>query len=484
MTPAAREARRHAEGDEMKRRFAAVDTRIIEMLTSIVGVQGVFLDPEVVDRYCRDETTEVTGRAEVVVKPRTTGEVAEIMKLASEFLIPVTPRGGGTGVTGGAVPAAGGIVLSLEKMNRIIEIDTDNLMAVAQPCVITGDLARAAVEQGLFYPPDPASIDSCALGGNVAEGAGGPCAVKYGTTKDYVTGLVVVFPDGSVSRLGGKIVKNATGYNLIGLFVGSEGTLGVITEITVRLLPLPPYSVDLMLPFADLASASSAVSAVIRARIVPTTIEFIEKEAITLASRFLKKELPFVDAGAQLLIRLDGDRKETVDRQMELLWEEVAGCGARDMIVAESASTRDRLWEGRRCMREAVVAEGGAKCGEDVVVPRAAIPAFVGRAKEHLDGVGIGSIFFGHAGDGNIHVELMKAGLSDDQWIRRLPAAREGLYRIAAEQGGMITGEHGIGLIRKEYLGISLDAAQIAVMRRIKEALDPKGIMNPGKIFI
>jgi len=350
--------------------------------------------------------------------------------------------------------------------------------------VITGDLARAAAQCDLFYPPDPASIDSCALGGNVAEGAGGPCAVKYGTTKDYVTGLVVVFPDGSISRLGGKIVKNATGYNLIGLFVGSEGTLGVITEITTRLLPLPPYSVDLMLPFEDLVSASSAVIAVIRARIVPTTIEFIEKEAIILAGRFLKKELPFPDAGAQLLIRLDGDEKAAIDRQMERLWEAVRGWGAADMIVADSATTRDRLWEGRRCMREAVVAEGGAKCGEDVVVPRAVIPALVGRAKAHLSDVGIGSIFFGHAGDGNIHVELMKGKLSDDEWNGRLPAAREGLYRIAAGLGGMITGEHGIGLIRKEYLGLSLDDAQIAVMRRIKDALDPKGIMNPGKIFL
>ena len=468
----------------MNRRFAPVDDRTIDRLSAIAGSDSVSLDPQIVDRYSRDETTEASGLAEVVVRPRTTEAVAQVVRLASELSIPVTPRGGGTGVTGGAVPAHGGIILSLERMNRIIEIDTDNLMAVAEPCVITGDLARAAASHGLFYPPDPASIDSCALGGNVAEGAGGPCAVKYGTTKDYVTGLVVVFPDGSVSRLGGKIVKNATGYNLIGLFVGSEGTLGVITEITVRLLPQPSYSVDFMVPFADLAAASSAVSAVIRDRIVPTTIEFIEKEAIILASRFLKKELPFPDAGAQLLIRLDGDDKPAVDRQMERLWETVKRQGARDMIVAESAATRDRLWEGRRCMREAVVAEGGAKCGEDVVVPRAAIPAFVGRAKELLTGAGIGSIFFGHAGDGNIHVELMKGALSDGQWRKRLPAAREGLYRLSAGLGGMITGEHGIGLIRKEYLGLSLDAAQIAVMRRIKEALDPKGIMNPGKIFL
>jgi glycolate oxidase len=468
----------------MNRRFTPVDSRIVDRLSSIVGTDGIFVDPSTVDRYLKDETTNVAGRAEVVVRPRTTEAVAQVMRLASQLSVPVTPRGGGTGVTGGAVPAAGGIVLSLERMNRIIEIDTANLMAVAEPCVITGDLARAAATQGLFYPPDPASIDSCALGGNVAEGAGGPCAVKYGTTKDYVTGLVVVFPDGSVCRLGGKIVKNATGYNLIGLFVGSEGTLGVVTEVTVRLLPQPSYSVDFMVPFADLASASSAVSAIIRARIVPTAIEFIERQAITLASRFLKKELPFPDAGAQLLIRLDGDDKPAVDRQTERLWEQVLGHGARDMIVAESASTRNRLWEARRCMREAVVAEGGAKCGEDVVVPRAAIPAFVERAKELLDGSGIGSIFFGHAGDGNIHVELMKGALSDDEWNRRLPAAREGLYRLSAGLGGMITGEHGIGLIRKQYLGLSLDSAQIAVMRRIKDALDPAGIMNPGKIFL
>jgi glycolate oxidase len=347
----------------MDRRFTPVDARIVDRLASIAGSDSVSADPEVVDRYSRDETTEASGLAEVVVKPDTTDTVARIMRLATELSIPVTPRGGGTGVTGGAVPAVGGIVLSLERMNRIVEIDTNNLMAVAEPCVITGDLARAAASHGLFYPPDPASIDSCALGGNVAEGAGGPCAVKYGTTKDYVTGLVVVFPDGSVSRLGGKIVKNATGYSLIGLFVGSEGTLGVITEITVRLLPQPSYSVDFMVPFADLAAASSAVSAVIRARIVPTTIEFIEKEAITLSARFLKKELPFPDAGAQLLIRLDGDDKAAVDRQMERLWETVKGQGARDMIVAESAATRDRLWEGRRCMREAVVAEARPSAG-------------------------------------------------------------------------------------------------------------------------
>ncbi len=467
----------------MHRTYRKVDEAAIGKLISLFGQEDVSCDPEVVLRYSRDETTEAAGLGEVVVKPRSTRDVSRLLSFAAEASIPVTPRGGGTGVTGGAIPAMGGIVLSLERMGGIIEIDTDNLMAVVQPNVITGDLARAAARHGLFYPPDPASIDSCAIGGNVAEGAGGPCAVRYGTTKDYVTGLEVVFPDGSVSRLGGKVVKNATGYNLIGLMIGSEGTLGVITEITMRLLPLPPYSVDLLIPFDDLVTASQAVSAIIRSRIVPTAIEFIEREAILLAQRFLDKEIPFVDAGAQLLIRLDGDEKSEVDRLMERLWETVKAAGAEDMIVAEGATTRDRLWEGRRCIREAVVAEGKVKCGEDVVVPRSRIPDFVQRAREHLAGIGMASVFFGHAGDGNIHVELMKRELSERQWEERLPAAREGLYRIARELGGLITGEHGIGMIRKEYLAMSLDPAQVQVMRRVKEAIDPKGILNPGKIF-
>jgi glycolate oxidase len=294
----------------------------------------------------------------------------------------------------------------------------------------------------------------------------------------------VVFPDGSISRLGGKVVKNATGYNLIGLLVGSEGTLGVITEVTVRLLPLPAYSIDLLAPFDDLGKASRAVGAIIASRIVPTAIEFVEREAIELARRFLNKEIPFGDAGAHLLIRLDGDDKAQVDRQMERLWEVVRAAGGADMITAESASTRDRLWEARRCIREAVVAEGRVKCGEDVVVPRARIPDFVIRAKSLVTDIGIRSIFFGHAGDGNVHVELMKADLSDTQWEERLGRAREGLYRIAKELGGLMSGEHGIGMIRREHLTSSLDPAQVEIMRRIKEAVDPLGIMNPGKIFL
>jgi len=461
-----------------------VDKRIVGRLEKILGKDSVFTDPEILERYSKDETTGVSGLPEVVIKPKDTLSVSAVMKFASDENIAVTPRSGGTGVTGGAVPFAGGIIMSLDRMNRILEVDTENLMCVTEPGVITGDLIRAVEREGLFYPPDPASLDSCCIGGNVAVGAGGPSAVKYGTTKDYVTGLEVVFPDGSVSRMGGKVVKNATGYDLIGLMVGSEGTLGIITEITLKLLPIPRYSVDLLVVFSDLKSASLAVSEIIRARIIPATIEFLEREAVLLAGRFLKKEVPFVDAGAQLLIRLDGEDKSTVDRTMEELWEVTRRAGADDMVVAESKAKSDRLWEARRIIREAVTWESPTRESEDVVVPRANIPEFVEKARGLLTGLGLKSIFFGHAGDGNIHVEIMKGEMSDDIWRQKLPQAREGLYHIADRLGGLISGEHGIGLIRKDYLKISIDEAQLAVMRRIKEAVDPKGILNPGKIFV
>jgi len=293
----------------------------------------------------------------------------------------------------------------------------------------------------------------------------------------------VVFADGRVSRLGGKVVKNATGYNLIGLMIGSEGTLGIFTEITVRLIPMPAFTMDLLVPFDDLFAAARAASDIIRARVVPATIEFIQREATTMAERFLGKQIPFADAGAQLLIRLDGDDRQNVERQMERLWEAASAHGALDVITADSTATSDRLWEARRCLREAIVAESEAKEGEDVVVPRKEIPLFVARAKELLDGLNLLSIFFGHIGDGNVHVEIIKGKLSTDDWLRALPRAREGLYRLASEMGGLLTGEHGIGFIRREYLPISLDEAQMDGMRGIKTALDPLNILNPKKIF-
>jgi lactate dehydrogenase (NAD+,ferredoxin) subunit LctD len=464
-------------------KYSKATKTIIKELKEIVGEDGVFTDQDNLEKYSVDETTGISGFPEVVIKPKSEGEVSSVMKLAHDNNIPVTPRSGGTGVTGGAVAAFGGIIIALERMNRIIEIDTENLMAVVEPGVITGDLGRSAEEVGLFYPPDPASLDSCCIGGNVAESAGGPRAVKYGTTKDYVTGMRVVFPDGSIAKMGGKVVKNATGYDLIGLMVGSEGTLGIVTEITLRLLPLPAESVDVLVPFADLITASRAVSKIIKAKIIPATIEFLDKGAINVVEKFLKKKIPFEDAGAQLLIKIDGGDRSEIERYMERIWEVCSTVGATDMIVAESSAQRDRLWEGRRSIREAVVAISSVKEGEDVVVPRSEIPRFVSGAKELLDDLGLSSIFFGHAGDGNVHVEIIKGDMPPEEWEEKLPKARVGLYRLADGLGGLLTGEHGIGSIRREYLNISLDDTEIEIMKRIKDAIDPKGILNPGKIF-
>jgi glycolate oxidase len=464
--------------------YRAVDRGVVSELEGILGKSAVFADPENLEKYSSDETTEVSFRPGVVVKPGKTADVVAVMRYAWENRIPVTPRSGGTGVVGGALPSCGGILLSLERMNRIREVDEENLMCVVEPGVITGDLARRVAESRLFYPPDPASIDSSCIGGNVAVSAGGPSAVKYGTTKDYVTGLEVVFPDGSMAKMGGKVVKNATGYDLIGLMVGSEGTLGIITEVTLRLLPLPPHSVDLLIPFGDLTGAATAVSEIIKERIVPATIEFIEAEALRVVREFLKKEIPFVDAGAQLLVRLDGETKNHIETDLERLWEVVRRMGIEDIVVAESSTTQDRLWEARRVIRDAVQWKSPVKNGEDVVVPRSRIPDFVVRAKGALDEVGLASIFFGHAGDGNIHVEILKGALTDEEWETRLAEARRRVYGIARELGGLLSGEHGIGYIRKEYLDTFIDDAGLRVMKRIKEAIDPRGILNPEKIFI
>jgi len=377
----------------------------------------------------------------------------------------------------------GGIVLSLEKMNRIVEIDKENLMVTVEPGVITGDLHRAVEAEGLFYPPDPASLDSCSIGGNIAEGAGGPRAVKYGTTKDYVCGLEAVLPSGDIVQLGGKLVKNQTGYNLAQLIVGSEGTLAVVTKITLRLLPLPPCRVDLLVPFDDFRTAAGVVPAIIARRIVPTTIEFMERDIVHACQRLLGKELPYAGAAAQLLIQLDGNHQAALDADCETVAELCLAAGALDVLVATDRPTRDRLWEARRAIIDSLNHESPVNHMEDLVVPRAQIPALLRGIHELAGRLGVRILSFGHAGDGNVHVTALKDDLDEGAWQALVPQAREGLYRLALSLGGTLTGEHGIGATRRSYLPLALDQAQIEVMRRIRAAFDPAGILNPGKIF-
>lgn len=456
---------------------------IIDVLRRIVGEAGVLVGAEPMEPYTHDEVVGLRADPEVVVRVTSAEQVAEVFRLAQQERVPVTPRGAGYGLSGGAVPVCGGIVLSTEKMNRILEIDRENLMVTVEPGVITGDIHRAVEAEGLFYPPDPASLDSCTIGGNVAEGAGGPRAVKYGVTRHYVCGLEAVLPSGQIIACGGKLVKNVTGYDLIQLLIGSEGTLAVVTRIILRLLPLPKVQVDLLVPYDDFQAAADTVSDIVAHRILPTTIEFMERDSVLAVERLSGKEVPHDDAAAHLLIQLDGNRPEAVDADYELVGELCLAHGARDVLVAKDRRTRDRLWEARRLIIESLNHESPVNHMEDVVVPRAELPPLLRGIKEIARRHSVRIICFGHAGDGNVHVNVLKDDLPDERWESLVPKVAEAIYRLALSLGGTITGEHGIGATRRKYLPLALDAAQIEVMRGIRAVFDPNGILNPGKIF-
>ncbi|MEJ2733292.1 MAG: FAD-linked oxidase C-terminal domain-containing protein [Anaerolineae bacterium] len=463
--------------------YNPISSAIVEALQGIAGEGNLLVGQEAIEPYSHDETVGLQANPEVVVKVTSARQVSEVLKLAQRERIPVTPRGAGYGLSGGAVAVRGGVVLSMEKMNRILEIDRENLMVTVEPGVITGDIHRAVEAEGLFYPPDPASLDSCSIGGNIAEGAGGPRAVKYGITKDYVCGLEAVLPSGEIVTMGGKLVKNVTGYSLIQLLIGSEGTLAVVTKIILRLLPLPKVQVDLLVPFDDFQAAADTVSDIIAHRILPTTIEFMEQDSILAVERLLEKTVPFDDAAAHLLIQLDGSLQEAVDSEMDVVGDLCLEHGARDVLVAKDRPTRERLWEARRMIIDALNHESPINHMEDVVVPRAEIHRLLKGIKEIASRYEVRIVNFGHAGDGNVHINVLKDDLPEAHWDALVPKITEAIYRLALSLGGTITGEHGIGATRRRYLPLALDEAQIDLMRQIREVFDPNRILNPGKIF-
>jgi len=463
--------------------YSPVDEKVIADLIAIVGERYVATDRARVEPYSHDETPELEGWPDVVVLPESAAQIAAIMAYANKRLLPVTPRGGGQGLSGGAVPVQGGIVLSVERLNRIIEIDHGNLMVTVEPGVITGELHRAVETEGLFYPPDPASLDSCLIGGNIAEGAGGPRAVKYGTTKDYVCGLEIVLPSGDIIELGGKLVKDVAGYDLIHLMVGSEGTLGIVTKIILRLLPLPRGRMDLLVPFSSMQQAADCVSALIAECVIPTTIEFMERGCLSACERLLKKDVPYSDAAAHLLIELSGANQDELDNTLDIVGELCLDQGALEVLVAPDRPTRDRLWEARRMILEALNHASPVNHTEDVAVPRAEIPTLLQGVHEISERIGVTALCFGHAGDGNVHVNYMKYDLSTDVWHERLAASQTALYELARSLGGTITGEHGVGYTRRDYLPLALGELSVELMRGIKKVFDPNLILNPGKIF-
>jgi glycolate oxidase len=458
-----------------------LDPGILEKLRRIAGEVDVLTDGEDLEPYGSDETEELRYPPQTVVRARTSEHVAAVLTLANEEGFPVTPRTGGTGVTGGALAVRGGVVLTLEKMDRILEIDRDNFFAVCQPGVITGNLQRAVEEAGLFYPPDPASLDSCTIGGNVAECAGGPRALKWGVTRNFVTGLEVVFPTGGVARLGGKLRKNVTGYDLIGLMVGSEGTLGVVTEITLRLLPLPAQTVDFLAPFPTMDAAAATVAEMVRGNDIPAVVEFMDHLCTEAASDFLGRELPFAGAGAQLLVQLVGSSRDEVDAALERAGRKCMEGGAEDVLVASSEAMRERIWEMRRKLREALLARCPTKFSEDVAVPPASIPELIRRLGELGRAESVEIACFGHVGDGNIHVNVLQGTLSDEAWRKGKKRWIREVLETAVALGGTLSGEHGIGCTKRDHLDLVVEPAAREAMRAIKKALDPRGILNPGK---
>jgi glycolate oxidase len=464
------------------KKFGKVTMETVTTLREISGEANVLTERFDLEPYSHDETEDLIFFPEVAIRPLTTAEISEIMKYCHENNIPVTTRGGGTGLSGGALPVYGGVVISTERMNRILEIDRENLMATVQPGLITHELHQAVEALGLFYPVDPASKESCTIGGNVAECAGGPRAVKYGVTRDYVYGLTCVLPDGRIFKTGGKLLKNVTGYNLAQLIVGSEGTLCIVTEIILKLIPLPQYKQTILAPFDSLTKAAKALTEIFHSKITPRAAEFMEQRAIRAAEEKLGKPFPHSDKAALLLFEIDGDRADVLDEQAEKIGEICVAHDAVDVFVADNREKQEELWQMRRNIGEAVKSIAIYK-EEDTVVPRSRLPELVEKIGTISRKYGILTISYGHAGDGNIHVNIIKKDISDDDWSNRLPHVIEELFREVAILGGSISGEHGIGWVQKNYLPLALNAVEIELMRKIKDVFDPRGILNPGKIL-
>jgi len=461
-----------------------VSTEHLQQLKNIVGEQYVFADEETLRNYGHDETEQLLFPPEVVVKPRTAEEISKIMRLCNEHKIPVTPRGAGTGLSGGAIPHLGGVLLSMERLNSIITIDERNLQVTTEPGVITEVLQNAVKEKGLFYPPDPSSRGSCFIGGNIAENSGGPKAVKYGVVKDYVLNLEVVLPTGDIIWTGANVLKNSTGYNLTQLMVGSEGTLGIVTKIVLKLIPLPAYDLLMLVPFKSLEKASEAVSAIFRAGFTPSALELVEIDAIQITAKMLDNYVVPItdDIEAHLIIEVDGNDMDVLLKDMEAISELLMQFDAGDILFADDAQQKNELWKLRRRVAEAVKINGYT-IEEDTVVPRAELPKLVRAVKALGKKYDFHAVCYGHAGDGNLHIRIKKEGIPDSYENEEMTKILRALFEIVKGLGGTISGEHGVGLIQKNYVDIVFADANLQLMRGIKKLFDPNNILNAGKIF-
>lgn len=455
----------------------------ISYFKELLGESYVLSEAELLQPYSKDYTEDLRFVPALVLKPANTHEVSKILAYCNQRFIPVTPRGAGTGLSGGALPVLGGVVLSMERFNKIIEIDERNFQATVEPGVINEVFQQAVREKGLFYPPDPASKGSCFLGGNLSHSSGGPRAVKYGTTRDYVLNMELVLPNGEIIQTGANTLKYSTGYNLTHLLIGSEGTLGIITKIQFRLIPHPEQTLLLLASFPSPEKACEAVSGIFRAGCQPSVCEFVEPDGFRLSSTMLN--IPFeIKEGveAYLLIEVDGNNMDTMMQECEKISLVLDDFGAVDVLLAQSSEEKEYFWKLRRSIGEATK-HGNVYKEEDTVVPRAELPRLFSGVKEISKRYGFRTVCYGHAGDGNLHVNILKDQLSDEFWNGKLDEAIVEIFELCKLLGGTISGEHGIGYVQKKYMPVVMPSHQLELMKGIKKAFDPNGILNPGKIF-
>lgn len=463
--------------------FNKITSTLKDELKAIIPSDRLFFQKESLLKYAHDETEDLRFYPEAAALPINTKEVSALVKLCNKHHIPITPRGAGTGLSGGALPLHGGLVISMEKMNRLLKIDDRNLQAHVESGLITEELINAVGEKGLLYPVDPASKGSCFIGGNISHGSGGPQVVKYGTIREYILNLEVVLPNGGIIWTGANTLKYASGYNLTQLFIGSEGTLGIVTQAVVKLIPKPTKDMLLMASFPSNETACEAVSAIFRAGQTPSAVEFMERKGVEWVMEYDNIAFDLKDdVNAFLLIQVDGDTQESLFDQCEGINAVLEENGCVDVLLADTYAQKDALWTLRKTMAVSVKSNAVYK-EEDTVVPRAELPQLIKGIKAIGEKHGFESVCYGHAGDGNLHVNIIKSSMSDDDWTNKLPFGIKEIFELTVSLGGTISGEHGIGYVQKDYMPIKFSEVHLNLMRGIKSVFDPKGIMNPGKMF-
>ena len=464
-------------------RFNTISGPILSQMLEIVGAEQVFTGRVQLEKYSHDETEDLTYYPEAVVRPANAEQVSELLKLCNKYMIPVTPRGGGTGLSGGALPVHGGLLISMERLNKIIDIDERNLQATVEPGVITEEFMNAVADKGLLYPVDPSSKGSCFIGGNIAHGSGGPRVVKYGTIREYVLNLEVVLPTGEIIWTGANTLKYAAGYNLTQLMIGSEGTLGIITKIVVKLIPRPSQNLLMLASFPGNEEACAAVSAIFSAGITPSALEFMERQGVEWVIEYDHFQFDLKDGvEAFLLIEVDGNDRGVLIGDCEKINAVLEDNGCTDVLFADTSSQKETIWRMRHTMPLSVKSNSVYK-EEDTVVPRAELPKLIRGIKEIGRLYGFESVCYGHAGDGNLHVNIIKGAMSDLDWNTTLKGGIRDIFELTVSLGGTISGEHGIGLVQREFMSIKYPEIHLNLMRGIKSVFDPRGVLNPGKIF-